>query len=215
MFASLRVLSVVFSVLVVLCHTASLVVLGETRSSQSEATLRNYLESSSSSSSSPPSGKFYVQGWRWHTMSLVREAGRLREFAQNLSSSDAEAADTDKLSALKTATEYVVNFNMKGLHSIEKDLFFPWVREKTCNAVEDKDKDVCQAIKNVMDELESDRQKLESVGASLVSRQPNSFIGVVYCTCLASTISDDFIISCYRAKKQLQQLIIRYPRKHV
>jgi len=178
MFASLRVL-ITFSVLILLCQTVSLLAVraGETHHhhvAQSEATLRNYLESSSPNQT----GKFYVQGWRWHTMSLVRESSRLQEFARNLTPDEAE--DVDKLSALKTATDYVVGFNMKGLHSIEKDLFFPWVREKTCNAVEEKD--VCRAIKDVMDGLESDRQKLESVGASLVSSYPTLFLAS--CTCL-------------------------------
>jgi len=137
-------------------------------SESSEAILRRFLAADKSSDFAGD-GKFYIQGWRWHSMSLIREAGQLQKLAQTFQLDD---ADADKL---KIAAEYVVGFNMKGLHSIEKDLFFPWVRERTCRAV--KDEAVCRAICAVMDQLESDRQKLESVGASLVSVDP---LGCLY-----------------------------------
>jgi len=119
-----------------------------------EAQIARYLEESSKAE-----GKFLVQGWRWHTMSLAREAGRLQELAARL-----QGKNDSELSALQDAAEYVVGFNMKGLHSIEKDLFFPWVREKVKS-----EKMVEKYFYAVMDQLENDRRRVEKLGASLVS----------------------------------------------
>jgi hypothetical protein len=107
-------------------------------------------------------GKFHVQGWRWHTMSLVREAGRLQKLASTMLAS----CPAEDLTALRGAAEYVVGFNMKGLHKIEKDLFFPWARRKFTTIGES---DVATAFSVVMDQLESDRKTIEQLGTSLVS----------------------------------------------
>ena len=101
-------------------------------------------------------------------MSLVREANCLRKLTQTLDEILDDEATTAKLVTIQSAVDYVVGFNMKGLHKIEKDLFFPWVKEKTCDAVEEKA--ICSAITDLMEKLESDRQKLELVGAMLVRK---------------------------------------------
>jgi hypothetical protein len=106
---------------------------------------------------------FHVHGWRWHTMSLVREAGRLRNLAQRSSSTIETKAI---IQPLKQATDYVIGFNLKGLHKIEADLFFPWMREKLTSV--DK-QDLSDAFATVMDRLESDRQLVEQLGESIVS----------------------------------------------
>ena len=99
-------------------------------------------------------------------MSLVREANCLRKLTQTLDEILDDEATTAKLVTIQSAVDYVVGFNMKGLHKIEKDLFFPWVRETTCRAVEEEE--ICRAITDIMKKLESDRRKLEAVGASMV-----------------------------------------------
>jgi hypothetical protein len=106
---------------------------------------------------------FHVHGWRWHTMSLVREAGRLRNLAQRSTTTTETMANFEPL---KQATDYVIGFNLKGLHKIEADLFFPWMREKLTSV--DK-QDLSDAFATVMDQLESDRQKVEQLGDSIVS----------------------------------------------
>ena len=65
---------------------------------------------------------FHVHGWRWHTLSLSRESRRLSDLARRTT--------TANIDRLKKASEYVVGFNLKGLHKIEADLFFPWMKEK-------------------------------------------------------------------------------------
>jgi hypothetical protein len=103
--------------------------------------------------------KFHVHGWRWHTMSLVREAGRLQKLAERSSSND-------ECSPLKQAADYVVGFNLKGLHKIEADLFFPWMRQKLTSIQQN---DLATAFGSVMDRLESDRKNVARLGESIVS----------------------------------------------
>jgi hypothetical protein len=103
---------------------------------------------------------FHIHGWRWHTMSLVREAERLEKMAQRYQD---KLTETD---LLKQATDYVIGFNLKGLHKIEADLFFPWMREKLTSINE---KDLSLAFALVMDQLESDRKNLAQLGDSIVS----------------------------------------------
>jgi hypothetical protein len=149
-----------------------------------EERISRYLEESKEKG-----GNFHVQGWRWHTMSLGREAGRLQKLASRMQAS----CRVEELPALRMAADYVVGFNMKGLHKIEKDLFFPWVREKF-NAIGESD--VAKAFSVVMDQLESDRKTIELLGTSLVSfvdRKRNNYL---YCF----RISRNFVLYCCRTE---------------
>jgi hypothetical protein len=128
-------------------------------------------------SSRVDSGQFHVQGWRWHTMSLVREADRLRRLAES---------SPEDLPALTQAVDYVVDFNMKGLHKIEKDLFFPWVRKKV------QDSTVGGAFLILMDRLESERRAIQELGAAMVSY---SYLDVKWHFALSLTILVPFLLS--------------------
>lgn len=92
-------------------------------------------------------------------MSLVHESGRLKVLAERSSAEDG-------CPPIQQAVDYVVGFNMKGLHKIEADLFFPWMRKKL-TAVDQKD--LAQAFGSVMDQLERDRKKVAQLGESIVS----------------------------------------------
>jgi hypothetical protein len=123
--------------------------------------IKRYLQSSLSESTRP--GVFHVQGWRWHTMSLVREARRLHQLAHRLQKEPQESDNAAK--ALYTVADYCVNFNLRGLHRIEKELFFPWLRTKTSSI---PDHAAAREFGSILDELERHRQRIESLGVSLV-----------------------------------------------
>lgn len=117
--------------------------------SEAEATLRRTLQDASTS------GKFRVQGWRWHTMSVIREAERLQKLAQQ----------TDDVDRMKKAADYVVNFNLKALHRVEA-MFFPKMRlwmsdSKTANA------ETIEAFDKVVANLEEDQKKMAALGRSI------------------------------------------------
>jgi hypothetical protein len=126
-----------------------------------ETEIKRYLQSSLSESTRP--GVFHVQGWRWHTMSLVREARRLHQLAHRLQTEPQESDDAAK--ALYTVADYCVNFNLRGLHRIEKELFFPWLKTKMSSI---PDPGAAREFGSILDELERDRQRIESLGVSLV-----------------------------------------------
>jgi len=90
-------------------------------------------------------------------MSLVREVGRLHSLA--------ERVGVDKSESLEDAVDYVIGFNLKGLHKIEADLFFPWMREKL-TAIQQRD--LSDAFATVMDQLEGDRRMVAKLGNSIV-----------------------------------------------
>ena len=66
----------------------------------------------SSSEKNQKNNDFLIQGWRWHVMSLIRDAGRLKSLAEHLAKNN--MSDDSSLDALVTAADYVVNFNMAG-----------------------------------------------------------------------------------------------------
>lgn len=133
-------------------------------------------EESASGEDSQP--QFHIQGWRWHTMSLIRESSRLQKAAQKLiairsSSSailDSKDNDNDDWNDFTKAASYVVNFNMKGLHKIEKTLFFPWVRQRISQLAKAQERpQVATAFGTIMDHLERQRRTVEQLGSELVS----------------------------------------------
>jgi len=109
--------------------------------------------------------RFHIHGWRWHTASLVRESGRLCNLAKRTISTIEDNSSMPK--ALQQAADYVVGFSMKGLHRIEADLMFPWMREKLTTS-ELVTPEASKEFANVMNRLERDRQKLVEFGESIV-----------------------------------------------
>jgi len=119
-----------------------------------EKEIREFLASKSSDSSSLLK-QFHVQGWRWHTKSLARDARRLRKLAMKTNTKNTES--------LKHACDYVVGFNMMGLHKIETNLFFPWMREKLTIGFPEKQK-LSISFSSAMDGLETDRWAVAQLG---------------------------------------------------
>lgn len=118
-------------------------------------TLRRYVAESSTNT-----GRFHVQGWRWHNMSVIREAERLQKLAQQMQ----QQGDADT-SRLAKAADYVVGFNLKALHRVEA-MFFPkarkWMADSTTAQPE-----IVQAFDEVMADLETDKKKMAELGEKI------------------------------------------------
>lgn len=70
-------------------------------------------------------------------MALLRDFKRLSFLASSFvpSLNSASADEINKaLDELEQATNFVVNFNMKGLQRIETTTFFPWLKKTFCNS---------------------------------------------------------------------------------
>jgi hypothetical protein len=131
------------------------------------STLKRFLSDDSRRSSDGHEKRFYIQGWRWHNMALIREARKLQQLAETASTTTTSAGPSSPAFglAVQRSADYIVNFNMKGLHKIEKDLFFPWARSKVGEV---KDTGVAAAFASCMDHLEHAQTGLGSMGDSLL-----------------------------------------------
>lgn len=74
----------------------------------------------------------------------------------------ATKTDLVGVETLRDASDFVVGFNLIGLHKIEASLFFPWMREKLTSQ-----KDLQGAFSAAMDDLESDRRTVASLGEQI------------------------------------------------
>jgi hypothetical protein len=142
---------------------------------EAERTLGNFIANGRSltttSSSYDVDDTFHIHGWKWHTMSLAHEARRLNSLALKLrdvplpTQQQVDDEMTD-LSALRTVADYTIGFNMRGLHRIENEIFFPLVRQKALSVSE---RDVVTAFVTVLNQLDKDRSTVKALGTSLVS----------------------------------------------
>ncbi|KAL7576972.1 hypothetical protein ACA910_006727 [Epithemia clementina (nom. ined.)] len=111
-----------------------------------------------------PISDFYIQGWRWHTLSLIRESNRLAKAATTLQRRGTSAITT-KDSFLKAA-DYVVNFNMRGLHRIEGELFLPWIVKRP--TIKEQPREITHALKMVIEDLDHIRENVRKHGVLLM-----------------------------------------------
>jgi hypothetical protein len=153
--------------------------------------------------SNKSNGEFHIQGWRWHFMSLIRDCNRLERLADYLSH---HVDDDLGFEALEQAADYVINFNMAGLHRVEEKMFVGWLRNNLCNTgiVGEFSEDgqmVSDAFREVIDKVDEQRVQSSKLGKELVSD------GYVYCTvlfiCLVLTLLHPILFSTTKLK-QLQ-----------
>eukprot|EP00586_Coscinodiscus_wailesii_P017288 CAMPEP_0172517444 /NCGR_PEP_ID=MMETSP1066-20121228/285022_1 /TAXON_ID=671091 /ORGANISM="Coscinodiscus wailesii, Strain CCMP2513" /LENGTH=195 /DNA_ID=CAMNT_0013299445 /DNA_START=304 /DNA_END=888 /DNA_ORIENTATION=+ len=71
--------------------------------------------------------------------------------------------DGTSSASLEAAARHVIDFNMNGLHRIEKDLFFPWLREKI-GTLKDG---VGDAFSEVLDEIEEERAHVSKIAIAV------------------------------------------------
>lgn len=121
---------------------------------------------------------FFIQGWRWHCMALIRDAGRLKRLAEHLSNNK---VDDSGLEALINAADYVVNFNMAGLYRVESRMFVKWLRKNLCNEDADAIRDssnaaaTSTAFGSVIDKIEEQRIACEKLGKELYEKANVAF----------------------------------------
>jgi len=126
---------------------------------------------------------FHIQGWRWHSMSLIRDSRRLERLSRHLADHLTEEGEDVEagLDAALAAANYVVNFNMAGLFRIQTDLFVDFLRRHLCdeeslrrfcaghNAVAETD-----AFRDLIQVVDKYRVRSVDVGRELVSRFQHS-----------------------------------------
>lgn len=68
--------------------------------------------------------QFLINGWRWHTISVIKDLNRFRKLSE--SSIDHSSLDDERLSK---CYNYVFSFNWKALMRVEREIFFPWLSD--------------------------------------------------------------------------------------
>ena len=63
--------------------------------------------------------KYVIHGWRWHTMSVLRDLDR---FSHML-------VTKPNRSLLSNAYDFVITFNLGALMRVEKEIFIPWLKQ--------------------------------------------------------------------------------------
>ena len=119
------------------------------------------LNSFVSSSYNEDEHSFYIQGWRWHTLSLVRDAKRLQRLTQRLIS--LEHSDETGKSALEKAISFVIDFNYRGLKGVEQDVFFPWLRDQFSST-----DPVDGAIHSLLQQLDKEKNEISIMAQTMV-----------------------------------------------
>jgi hypothetical protein len=104
--------------------------------------------------------QFHIHGWRWHTLSFVRDSNRLHrltnEVVKKVAHHHGNHDDfTKQIEILQVAVNHVVNFNLKGLQDIEENLFFPWLRDKLGSS-----KEVGKELHRIIDSIDLDRKQV-------------------------------------------------------
>jgi hypothetical protein len=116
--------------------------------------------------------KFHIHGWRWHTMSLIRDLNRLSSLASSIvhvpriSSEMDDPAVGNALDDLNKAAAFVVDINMKGLHRIEAKTFFPWLKKIFCT--KDGDSPFAQEVTTRTEECTHNQLVMRKKGKKLV-----------------------------------------------
>jgi hypothetical protein len=127
----------------------------------SEAYILDFLKVHESSNKT-----FHIQGWIWHTLSLARDARRLGSLASRLMMQDSTFHTEGKAKALlDKAVYHVIEFNMKALHRIENEIFFPWLRAQLTSV---DDPSLAESFQVVLDDVIENQQMVSKLGSDVV-----------------------------------------------
>lgn len=72
--------------------------------------------------------KYIINGWRWHTMSVMRDLDRFSSVLSKLSTQTEDISLEDR-KRLHSCYEFVCNFNWRALMKVEREIFFPWLSD--------------------------------------------------------------------------------------
>jgi hypothetical protein len=72
--------------------------------------------------------KYLINGWRWHTLSVLRDLGRFRRVVGDARKLQGEA-QTAELRRISSCQQFVCGFNWGALNKIDQTIFFPWLED--------------------------------------------------------------------------------------
>lgn len=90
--------------------------------------------------------KFLINGWRWHTKSVVRDLEKFQAFVHKCKTSKSQST-----SRLTDCYDFVCGFNWKALMRVEREIFFPWMEELLPNYSKEMIKDIVREHDVIVD----------------------------------------------------------------
>jgi hypothetical protein len=69
--------------------------------------------------------QYLINGWRWHTLSVLRDLDRFKTIIHRIKSSGVPLSP-DNAKLLAQCCNFVIGFNWKALLRVESEIFFPW-----------------------------------------------------------------------------------------
>lgn len=69
--------------------------------------------------------EYLINGWRWHTYSVLRDLERFKAVVHRIKSSGIPLTPVNA-KLLSQCCNFVIGFNWKGLLRVESEIFFPW-----------------------------------------------------------------------------------------
>lgn len=72
---------------------------------------------------------FLINGWRWHTMSVIRDIERFAKLAE-VSQHSSSSKRQEYIDRLYPAYRFAFLFNWRSLRQVEREIFFPWLKLK-------------------------------------------------------------------------------------
>ena len=125
--------------------------------------------------------RYLINGWRWHTSSVVKDLHRYLDIIRLTSAlSDEDVVDsgaTHRVTRIAACYNFVCGFNWKGLMKVERELFFPWLEEllpSNAKPLFDNIRAQHDLINQLTSLLKSEIQYAENVVSSLSTTDPRS-----------------------------------------
>lgn len=113
--------------------------------------------------------KFLINGWRWHTASVIYDLRRFRSLLSLILDDNLvedTAAYVDKVIG---CNNFVCGFNLKALLRVETELFFPWLIELLPTTLTNVMKDITEEHKTIKKntlQIQQSCNKLSSVNGT-------------------------------------------------
>eukprot|EP00599_Poterioochromonas_sp_BG-1_P010390 CAMPEP_0173137576 /NCGR_PEP_ID=MMETSP1105-20130129/3167_1 /TAXON_ID=2985 /ORGANISM="Ochromonas sp., Strain BG-1" /LENGTH=266 /DNA_ID=CAMNT_0014049987 /DNA_START=125 /DNA_END=925 /DNA_ORIENTATION=+ len=106
----------------------------------------------------PPKERVYlINGWRWHTLSVIEDLRRFIEVIKTASAKSPEEME-ETMKKIQGCYQFIFKFNWSALINVERRVFFPWL-EDVLPAVA---KAYVKKISSIHDKIELHGEKLAS-----------------------------------------------------
>lgn len=121
--------------------------------------------------------QFLINGWRWHTASVLRDLNRFSDLIKKIKVSNILISPKET-KLIRECCDFVFGFNWKALQRVENEIFFPWLQEilpkiqtsTLFNSISHKQASIaklsicmtnlCNNLENIIENTDDDKTKM-------------------------------------------------------